>query len=91
MEKVENDYKLLPNVNNITLSDDTRKIMACLAAMSDILNIATDYISEHYIRQDINDIIEGFYTAFSAFNDKIEQLLLLSLTQAMHESGYEEM
>ena len=91
MEKVENGYKLLSNVNNITLSDDTGKIMACLAAMSDILNIATGYISEHYIRQDINDIIEDFYTAFSAFNDKIEQLLFLSLTQAMHESGYEEM
>lgn len=91
MEKVENDYKLLPNVNNITLSDDTRKIMACLAAMSDILNIATDYVSEHYIHQEIDDIIKDFYTAFSAFNKKIEQLLLLSLTQAMYESGYEKM
>lgn len=91
MEKVENGYKLLSNVNNITLSDDTRKIMACLAAMSDILNITTSYISGQYTHTDINEIIENFIDSFYDFNNKIEQLLLLSLIQTMHESGYKEM
>ncbi len=91
MEKVENDYKLLPNVNNITLSDDTRKIMACLAAIGDTFNIATAYVSKEYINSDVDDIIKGFSDAFVAYNGKIEELLSHVIMQKMFDSGYTQM
>lgn len=63
MEKVENDYKLLPNVNNITLSDDTRKIMTCLAAIDDTYNIATDINRKYYVNE-MDEHIADFSKAF---------------------------
>ena len=64
MEKVENGYKLLSNVNNITLSDDTRKIMACLAAIDDTYNIATDINRKYYVNE-VDEHIADFSKAFS--------------------------
>ncbi len=90
MEKVENDYKLLPNVNNITLSDDTRKIMACLAAIDDTYNIATDINRKYYVNE-VDEHIADFSKAFFAYCEKMEQFLSLLITQTLGDSHYKKM
>lgn len=90
MEKVENDYKLLPNVNNITLSDDTRKIMACLAAIDDTYNIATDYAYDTY-KEDIDDLIKGFTEAWNAYNVKLNELLAYVINQQLSDSRFKKL
>lgn len=90
MEKIEKEYKLIPAIDNITISDDTRKILSCLAAMGDIYNIATEYIDKNY-SVDVDKIIEGFSDAFTAYNHKIEALLAYIITQTLYATDYKSM
>lgn len=89
MEKVEKDYKLLANINNITLSDDTRKIIACLASLDDTYNIITD-INDKYYSDEVDNRIADFTKTFIAYSEKIENFLLRMITGTLGDSHYRQ-
>lgn len=91
MEKhLEKEYEQLANVNNITISDTTRRIIGGIAAAGDIYGFAADYADEQYSK-DIDDIISGFTDAWLSYNKKLEELLAEVITGTLSGSRFKEM
>lgn len=87
---MEKEYEQLANVNNITISDTTRRIIGGIAAAGDIYGFATDYADELYSK-DIDDIISGFTDAWLSYNEKLEELLTEVITGTLFDSNFKEM
>ena len=82
MIHLENDYEQLKIANDITLSDQTKKIIGCIAYVGDTLGIATDYAYDTY-KEDIDDLIKGFTEAWNAYNVKLNELLAYVISQQL--------
>ncbi len=90
MIHLENDYEQLKIANDITLSDQTKKIIGCIASVGDTLGIATDYAYDTY-KEDIDDLIKGFTEAWNAYNVKLNELLAYVISQQLSDSRFKKL
>lgn len=90
MKHLENDYEQLKVANDITISDQTKKIIGCIASVGDTLGIATDYASDAYDK-DIDDLVKGFSDAWFAYDRKLNELLAYVISQQLMGSRFKQL
>lgn len=90
MTYLENDYEQLRIANDITLSDQTKKIIGCIASVGDTLSIATEYAYGIYSK-DIDDLVKGFTDAWFAYDQKLHELLTQVIDQQLSGSRFKNL
>lgn len=89
-ENIKFDNTNSENVANIQLSEETKTLLTCKACYNDIYNTISNVINKLY-REDAWTKYEGFYEAYSAFESKMNEVLIDVINDNTINSGSKEL
>lgn len=62
------------NVKNVTMSEETRMLIACMARMNEVFDKVYDIVSEVYGR-DLDNVYPSFSDTYFALNKEMRNIL----------------
>ena len=85
--KIDNDCA--KNVEDVQISEETKALLLCRARFSDIYNNVSEVVYHRY-SADVDKEFDGFWEAFSKFDDELMKIISAFVQVTSMESNYKE-